>query len=963
MVEVTSDSNKKIQGCLSNILWLRQNLLKGVCTDEDLDEAIEMFVSVVRAVRRYPIENTVITLEDLTPMFLHSVKDRLKERVNVTVVDGPAIFDKTREHKDWVEECWSNTSTPYWNRYKEYLKSKKGWTDRVISGIDAKTDEILNACGDPRNLEKDWAYRGLVIGDVQSGKTATYTGLINKAADAGYRLIVVFAGVLENLRSQTQGRLDAEFVGYSSHHDKDEGNFVSQRQEIGVSLCNAGEDKAPLATPITLTSVNEDLQEKMSRNFGLNVSETSAPVLLVLKKNTNVLKNLIAWNKRFNCTEDCPADFPVLVIDDESDNASINTHARPGEATAINREIRQFLKQFRHSTYVGFTATPYANVLMNTTESEKIKVGKEEEEMSDLFPHDFISFTATPTNYFGVEKMLGLADDVSEDDASAKHVRLITDAEDTCSPDSVRQYLPAKHKKTFEPLMPPSMQTAVRQFFLINAIRDLRGGMGSHRSMLINVTYFSDVQMRLLQEVENFSTKLKQEIRLYSKHPDWAKNPEMAELKAIFDEEFASCCETIAWDDVRKQLDHSCRNIQERVVNSLPGSKPLDYHNYKTEGLRVIVIGGYSLSRGLTLEGLCVSYLYRTTATYDTLMQMGRWFGYREGYGDLCRIWLSYTTLNYYRQIYLATEELKDRLREMNESNRKPIEFGLGVRTSPDSLLITSRNKLGCSEEVTIPTNFDKYFIETRRLEREESQNNLETVQELYDAIVEGGCTFAKTNEKETSYRRLYRNVDKSIVADFLDDFQVHPSQFLLRQFDDAEYGLANFIRNNDYEKLKEWDVLFYGTENSADAIENIELDEDFSMGFNARSVNESVFKKGEIQFEKGRIAGSSWEKYPLTEDERKAVKEKGGENVAGRLYCRQLRQRPLLIVSPVLPMIKENDQPKYLMNKPVMTYTLSFCEFAPVASEARSMVNYRVNEIWLRTGGAEINSLGEEEE
>ena len=847
-----------------------------------------------------------------------------RNKITVSIEPGATLVDASTTIP-WVNETWKRLGKQryYWDSYQNLLRAM-GRSSAEVSEIDSKTDEILDCCGNPAKVACDWHKRGLVIGEVQSGKTALFTGLISKAADAGYKVIVVLTGTLEKLRKQTQSRLDHDFVGRSSKKgEKFEDGVAKYRTYKGA--------------PVSLTSFESDFKTSMQSSSNFQLNSLRDPLLLVVKKNKTVLNQLCTWLGGKNGQENGGIPETLFVVDDEADNASINTNT--GESpTAINDHIRRLLGLFRNSTYVGFTATPFANVFIDP-------------DQQDLFPSDFISCMGIPSIYFSVYKMLDTSSEETENNKYASALQEIPKEE-------TEQYIPLKHKKNCVPKIPPSLKEAIRQFFIANVIRDLRGQGKSHRSMLINVSRLISVQNRLKESVAEYVGELKDTIQAYASSEEAESSDEISNLRTTFDN---YKCTDIDWETVKQHLFDSICGIKCYVVNQ-KNSRSLDYDANKEDGLRAIVIGGQALSRGYTLEGLCVSYLYRTTAYYDTLMQMGRWFGYRIGYEDLCRIWMLPKTISFYEQIARATNELREDINRMISDGSTPQDFGLKVRESPDALLITCRNKMKNSAEFTVFSSFNAYYVETPTIEKCNFDNNLASAQHLIEKISASSCAYLY---KEEENRFLYRDVPKELVAEFISNFKTNEQDLLLRHFDDDENGLANFILNNDIKKLQKWDVLVWGVKNK----ENILCDfgNNISVGAMRRSIrnmeawnNQSIFQSA-----RGRIGGVEVEYYPLDKEEVKLIRDKlphssdsskHGEGF--RLAVRYKRERPLLVLMPVVPQEPKSGQDsktgetKLVSNEPIVTYAISFCGFDEKSCNSsnpeKNKTKYKVNKVWL---------------
>src|SRR6266542_2798410 len=347
----------------------------------DLTERVVSMALVALPGDRVPTEDEIREIVDrLAAAFAVGAPERTQilqkvmARRLVKMDTGFALFER---HVPWVNARRPRIDPFYWSRFK--LMLQKEWAPGVITGLDRSTDEILDLLGNPEEADT-WKRRGLVMGDVQSGKTATYSALICKAADAGYRFIVLLTGTIENLRRQTQERLDTGFVGFDSSELLKRN---ARNLRVGVGLLD-GRRQATV-----FTSSSTDFRVATLDALGLSLDALKEPALVVIKKHTRILANLRDWVSGYNIGgQSGDIDIPMLMIDDEADNASINTNDPDRDPTAVNAGIREVLGLFRRTTYVGFTATPFANIFVNPD-------SKEEMLGDDLFPRDFI-YTLQP---------------------------------------------------------------------------------------------------------------------------------------------------------------------------------------------------------------------------------------------------------------------------------------------------------------------------------------------------------------------------------------------------------------------------------------------------------------------------------------------------------------------------------------------------------------------------------------
>ena len=699
----------------------------------------------------------------LTDTERDELEKEIKRFIEINVDKSKAICLFEKDHKPWYREARAlNGKNSYWNRYNNYLYFKKHYSKHVIDAIDSSTDDIMDLLGNPE-LPKGFGFarKGLVLGDVQSGKTGTYIGLINKAADIGYKVIILLTGVTEKLRQQTQRRVDEGFIGIAS------ADSMKNRQEISTPV-GVGEFTSDAEADVTvtcLTSTEKDFTTALANNVVSTLASIHGPIILVVKKNKSVLQKLGQWfRSRNNLKAGEKLDYSLLLIDDEADNASVNTNKAETNPTIINACIRNLLNLFIKSNYVGFTATPFANIFIKPDTSEEM-------ENADLFPKDFIYVLRRPSNYIGPEDLF------NEDGKCSFMIKNIDE-------EAENMFLPENHKNHENPKgdLPLDLKEAICSFFIANVIRDLRQHETTHRSMLINISRFISVQNIIADMVEGFVRRYQRAIENYSKTKDPLSHSEIAFIKHVFEKHFLSLDsedigeeKTFTWDEILPFLYRSAAPIMVRAVNQKNAQKNLNYSDFEETGLRVIVVGGFSLSRGLTLEGLCTSYYYRNSKMYDTLMQMGRWFGYRDHYADLCQIWMSVTARDWYQQITKATAELKEDLRRMDNLGKTPKEFGLWVRSDCASLYVTAKNKMRNTEIVNRAITFSGKIIETPYISKNmETNNNLKQRTEAFiQYLFETRGGFSSTERLTRPATPLFKDVPSSYIIDYISDINL----------------------------------------------------------------------------------------------------------------------------------------------------------------------------------------------
>lgn len=720
------------------------------------------------------ITNLVNFFRMINPLTDEEAKETIAElQSKLAVRMDRGSFVKEKNHVSWYYAAKGKIDFKFWTRYSTYLYKDAGFNSEVINALDVSTDEMMDLLSDPCKLVS-FQRRGLVIGDVQSGKTSTYLALMNKAADAGYHIIILLTGTIEKLRRQTQGRTDEGFIGLDSTA------FVRNRDNVFVGVGDI--DKS--VTGWAVTSTTSDFNTATATQLSGKLSSISVPVVFVLKKNKSVLEKLESWLRLFNRNPSTGTiDSPMLMIDDEADNASVST--KPGEdPTTINKNIRKILKLFSKASYVGFTATPFANIFIDPDSTQEM-LG------DDLFPRDFIYALEAPTNYIGASSIF------PED---GKYHFMINDNSD-CD-----LYVPVKHKKTHVPgEMPLSLRKAIASFVITNAIRDLRGQKTKHRSMMVNVSVFVDVQKKIADQIDSYVRELQREIRNYYMMGDVAlQYSSFAFLKDVYDTHYSKC--EFGWEVVQKALWEAIAPIVVRYVNGGNAAKNLNYDENEELGLRIIAVGGFSLSRGLTLEGLSQSYFYRNTKMYDTLMQMGRWFGYRPHYEDLCQIWINSDAVDWYSYISEASDELKREVRRMQAEQRTPADFGLCVRSDNAALLVTARNKMRTAQDYTMTVSLSGNIIETPFIHKNATvlNNNLQVTKQLFMELEADGYTPIQGKLSYALADKIqYLNIPQSYVLDYLRNFQSHTVN---SNFHTDE--LVKLILSATDGSLDEWDIV-----------------------------------------------------------------------------------------------------------------------------------------------------------
>lgn len=881
------------------------------------DRTAESIRQLIDQMRALPL------FADVSDVQAESLARLLEERNGINMGIG-AIVD-TPEFKPWLHEARATIDPHYWSRYKKLLLSKRLPAD-VITSTDTVTDTILDRMGNP-NETGSWDRKGMVVGHVQSGKTQNYTGLVCKAADAGYRLIVVIAGIHNNLRNQTQGRIDEGFVG------RDTGRLEKKETKDKPRVIGVGKFDDRKA-PVSLTTTLRDFNKATATTNTSQIASYAVPVVLVIKKNSRTLANLVDWLKEHSTTHGTDmVDQPMLLIDDEADNASIDIKYGKGEVSRINGQIRELLALFRRSCYVGYTATPFANIFIDPDSDDEVY-------RQDLFPRHFIIGLDAPTNYFGARKVFidGVPD---EEDERPSYLRFIEDNGDV---------LPVKHKIDHNlTALPESMIDALRCFLVARVIRNARGQSSQHASMLVNASRFTGVQELIRNRLHEQLKTIEDAIRVDGGLEDAAeRNPDIAELKRCWEHEYRDA--GLSWNEVREGLLPVVASAQVLSVNAASSSS-LDYEGGGL-GQTVIAVGGFSLSRGLTLEGLTVSYFLRNSVMYDTLMQMGRWFGYRPNYEDLCRIWMPEEAASWYAHIGEATEELQLELKRMQQANATPEQFGLAVRSHPSALMVTARNKMGAGKK-HVMVGLSNSFLETAKLSAapEPLGRNRDARDRLLEALAAQGSGPEKA--EEVSGGLLLRDVSWTLVDDFLRSFDNDRESVLT-----DPKPVRKYIADRADDELGNWDILVASLKPGQGEPKTIA---GWPIIPPRRKIGADELRRGvfAISGKKARVASRGVEKVGVSSDvaaaaeaeyrkEQFAGKEPGSNklNYPDRIY-RAKRQKPLLVLYNIV--LKNDDIPDDLVERipqdPVVAWALSL----PISSRPDKKVEYVLNPVALR--------------
>lgn len=660
----------------------------------------------------------------------------------------------------------------YWPTLRNFLLSHN-WSPKAVKELDDSTDRIMSRLPQPSRDHFD--VRGLVLGYVQSGKTENFTATIAKAVDCGYRLVIVLSGIDKGLRMQTQIRLSRELMGY--------GSFSGDTDHVPFPPTGRQWHR------FTTSDLDGDFDPGNANQASLQGPE---PVLLVVKKNGPVLRRLIRWLNE--ASRDIFNEIPALIIDDEADLASIDTRGSyqtedesPSQdyepPSVINALIRQLLNRFQKSVYIAYTATPFANVLIpHDTYDPTLE--------NDLYPKDFIVDLPKPEGYFGAEELFGL--EGSDGGQSTSGI------------DVIRRVPEGDIYELENGRFPTSLEDAILGFILSGAARIQRGHTDEPTTMLIHTSHRIESHMDVSDLVSDKISEFRNDIR-YTEAPSI-----LPRLRKIWDEDFlpliqaVSPGDAVTFDELKRHVAQFIESVRVKTLNSFTG-QVLDY--VREPHLKAICIGGNKLSRGLTLEGLVSSYFVRESPNYDTLMQMARWFGFRQGYVDLTRIWTTEKLADQFALLAFVENQLRADIRVYEDMQLTPRQVGMRILRHP-SMQVTSPLKRRYAREVVMAQSYSGQLVQTFKFPFDrpselatQQDQNLQATLSLIDQL---GKVGEWTDQGPTWY-----DVNPNIVKGFLSDFQ--QSDFPDRSGFNKELVVSYISKLNTRDKLTRWTVSIRG--------------------------------------------------------------------------------------------------------------------------------------------------------
>jgi hypothetical protein len=703
--------------------------------------------------------------------------------------------------RPWFRD-WDTSGGYYWKRQQAFLRNQLHRADYELDSLDLSSDRVLAHLEDPHSPNR-FNVRGLVAGNIQSGKTANFSALIAKAVDAGYKIVIVLSGLHNSLRRQTQIRLQRDLG-----HEDAPGVGPPEPSKVWVWM--------------TGDKLNEDFNPG-GRNAVAGVLQGNNQVILVVKKNKSRLDRLINWMEG-----KVPANVPVLVIDDEGDQASINTGGNrsgydsgedSGDVTdktdltaedvdgefsedeldpsAINVRIRKLLRTFARCSFVAYTATPFANVLIDPDAIDR-------EGGDDLFPRDFMVSLPKPpgSKYVGTERLFGrdqLAGD-ADDVEGLDVIEIVPDWE-------VPMLIPPRRSGE-EPTIPPSLIQALRDYLLSSAAWLQRSGKDEPCTMLVHTDMRKALQDAVSDQVEEELASLRQE---------WKYDTSGALRKDLahrWETEFRpkSAAVDLSWDTPFSAIEpYLSQLIGDGVAVRRLNSNHLDTADFEEEPtLKAVLVGGNKLSRGVTIEGLLVSYYVRLAPYYDTLLQMGRWFGYRGDYVDLTRLYSTELLISWFHDLATAEEDLRRQIELYDKKKATPLQFAPKIRSHP-AMLVTAENKMQAAQEIT--QSYDGELLQTLRYPFGDSSALLSRLHENLD-FTRGVVRALGTSVTNDQGLIGWTDLGVDVVLNFLDGFwvlnqtSIHPPT--VREYVHAQSRSG---------ELTQWSIVVRGAANPTEAL------------------------------------------------------------------------------------------------------------------------------------------------
>lgn len=846
-------------------------------TEEELVKKLEMIA--------FNICVNAITLEDWKKI-VSDVKLDEENGLDTTVILPPVMIPRNYDNDKYEVD---NHKGSAWYAYKKVLINKR-FEESTIKMIESSSKHILNKLSD--NTVNDGPVKGLVIGNVQSGKTANMAALMAMAADNGFNMFIVLSGTIENLRKQTQERLRDD---------------LGSATNVAWTLLDNVNTSRSYQFPLRSIQVNEDSKQRY---------------FMVCLKNPTRLSNLISWladdlSKR--------EQLKILLIDDEADQAGVNTADLSEEdRTRINDLLVKIVtgkdddgskieKQYKSMNYVGYTATPYANVL------------NEKPGVNSLYPSDFVACLEASNSYIGPQHIFGL----QELDMDGMDILNIIEKSDI---DQLAKIYSSDSKK-----LPDSLKDAIYWFYCTFAIRKHKNIIKPvsmlihtsskqndhhtlHKAIMVwfnklNYDSFEDECRRVYEyQTSKFTrNKFKESYPMYSYDvEDYIDfNDFKYELKEIFNNKIKQ----IKLLDKDGHLEfskgvHLC--IDNCAHNRIENDNEIFRLFYPNEESKIdyttgfIVIGGATLSRGLTIEGLTCSYFLRTVKTADTLMQMGRWFGYRIGYELLPRLWISNNTKLQFEFLSILDYKLRCEMKEMELFDRKPSLVGVKVMKHPDKRFLDLTSKKKQQQSITVDADFSGLVTQTTMFYDNEDilKNNLENTMDFICGL---DAPIDLTNHSKSENTYVWENVDDNSVLEYLSKMKYpkNTSTFL-----DVDLFANSYKELAKEMNLENWNVVLAGV-NDFDAVSKIQIGNYMASTVNRSKkiqiIEDGIIRIGALRSLSDLYVDIDMTNSGLTNDDMVSIKaSKSGDYMLVRKHA-SMDKKSLLIIY----IIDHNSKPK----------------------------------------------------
>lgn len=769
------------------------------------------------------------------------------------------------EHVEWLKNKSSEINWNQWNVYSDYLESEKKYNKETIEEIGKLADKIIDRLEDPHS-DTDIKVKGLLMGEVQSGKTSTYMAVLHKAIDVGWRFIIVLSGMTDDLRFQTQQRINSDLIGYALSEKSD-------HQNCGI---REAFPKYNFVDFEALTTLNKDFS--VTQLSTVLKKQKDAVYIAVCKKNSRILNNLINWlggdpnsSKRNADRREIATKIPCLIVDDEADQASPNTSKEDQDFTAVNGAIRNLLQYFHKSAYLAVTATPYANIFINPQLQEQ----SDKTVLPDLFPNNFIFVKESPIGYTGVHQLFGVDENNTESNSNDLEDQVVI----TIPPNEEETLRKPIKKDAVIESLPPSLIKALRYFFCCCVYKEIT--VNSHLSMLVHVDFRRSNHKTISSLIKEFIEKEKNSVKLQQGlvESELESDRRYKEYKEIWDlgcfsknvskktESFKKLSKRDFYSVWKNNLFESiCKIGDPQTINSdYRGEKLADIYE-KNKNSKLILVGGYALSRGITIEGLCVTYLTRKSVAIDTLLQMGRFFGYKNYDLKIMKVWLGQNIKEMFEEADKAQQEFKTQVQIMNDHKQTPSTFGLKIPKAPAylKLRIAARNKMFHSHDMTLGANIAGYTLQSSKLpfDVDMLKKNREIV-----------SSFLKEIDKRTPRELkqfgdiVWRDIDSNLIAKLISDFNA------FGWGDINKANISDFIK--DKLSTEKWTVTVLSNQKVHSKVDL------FNIGQKVAVVNSKVYTKeynkgrlGKyIYFEKGALMRGSDLTRRLSEPQKDALK------------------------------------------------------------------------------------------